>query len=171
MLTFKTLTTVCLSAMMLSAGSTAASAQVEANEFHSESGDSVKGTWKCKVVDRITGGDSFNVFISFAAGGVVVATGSLDHTNPPNSTVFGSWKQTGRNGVDATIYFYQFDSITGYPLDTLKTNMTFRVDDQNKIIGTGASFLCDVAGENCGDSSIFQINIAGTRIIAEGVRE
>jgi hypothetical protein len=153
---------------MLSAGSTPASAQVEMNDLHGESGEWVQGTWKCQV-DRVTQGGSFHVFMSFAAGGVVVATGSLDKLNPV-STVFGSWKQTGRKRVDATIYFYLFDPI-GNPLGTLKTNETFRLDDQNKIAGTGVSFACDVAGENCGDSSIGQINIAGTRIVAEGVKD
>jgi hypothetical protein len=168
MLTFKTVTTVCVVALLLSASSTPASAQVEANEFHSEWRDSAEGTWKCKV-DRIPQGGSFNVFMSFAAGGVVVATGSLDKLNPV-STVFGSWKRTGRNRVDATIYFYLFDPV-GNPLGTLKTNESFRLDDQNKIAGAGVSFTCDVAGENCEDSSIGQINIAGTRIVAEGVKD
>src|SRR5689334_8077642 len=116
MLTFKTVTTASLFAIMLSAGTTPASLQAGTNEFDSQSGHSVKGTWKCKV-DRIAEGGSFNVFMSFAAGGVVVATGSLYKLNPV-STVFGSWKQTGRNRVDATIYFYLFDPI-GNPLGTL----------------------------------------------------
>lgn len=112
---------------------------------------------------------SFNVFMSFAAGGVVVGTGSLDKLDPV-STVFGSWKQTRRNRVDVAIYFYLFDPI-GNPLGTLNTNETFRLDDQNKITGTGISFACDVVGENCGDSSIGQINVTGTRVVAEGVKE
>jgi len=167
MLTFKTVTTVCF-AILLSAGSTRATAQVETNEFRRGWRESVEGTWNCKV-DRMTQGGSFNAFMSFAAGGVVVATGSLDKLNPV-STVFGSWKQTGRNRVDATTYFYLFDPI-GNPLGTLKTNETFRLDDQNKLAGTGISFICDVAGENCGNSSIGQIKIAGTRIVPEGVKD
>jgi hypothetical protein len=164
----KPFTTVCFFAILLSTGSAPAGAQVDTNDFHKEWRESVKGSWKCQV-DRVTQGGSFNVFMSFAAGGVVVATGSLDKVNPV-SPVFGSWKQTDRNRVDATIYFYLFDPI-GAPLGTLKTNETFRLDDQNKIAGTGVSFLCDVAGENCGDTSIGEIKIAGTRIVAEGVKD
>jgi hypothetical protein len=69
MLTFKPITTVSLFAMMLSLGSTPARAQVETNESHSEWRESVQGTWKCKV-DRMAPDGSFNVFMSFAAGGV-----------------------------------------------------------------------------------------------------
>ncbi|MBV8864731.1 MAG: hypothetical protein JO210_04950 [Acidobacteriaceae bacterium] len=167
MLTLKTVTTACF-AIMLSVGSTRAGAQVATNEHHGEWFDSAEGTWNCKV-DRITQGGSFNVFMSFAAGGVVVATGSLDKLNPV-STVFGSWKQIGRKRIDATIYFYLFDPI-GNPLGTLKTNETLRLNGQNEIAGTGLSFTCDVAGENCGDSPIGQINITGTRIVAEGVKD
>jgi hypothetical protein len=53
---------------------------------------------------------SRSALMSFAAGGVVVATGSLDKANPI-SLVYGSWKQTGRNRVAVTIYFFLFDPI------------------------------------------------------------
>lgn len=161
-------TTVCLCTILLAAGSAPAGAQVDTNDFHKEWREPVEGTWKCQI-DQINQGGSFNAFMSFAAGGVVVATGSLDKVNPV-SPVFGSWKQTGRNRVDATIYFYLFDP-TGNPMGTLKTNETFRLDDQNKIAGRGMSFLCDVAGENCGDASMGEIKIAGTRIVAEGMKD
>ena len=48
MLTFKTVITACF-AILLSAGSTRATAQVETNKFHSGWRESAEGPWNCKV--------------------------------------------------------------------------------------------------------------------------
>lgn len=168
MLAFKTVTTICFLAMLMPARDLQADAQMDTNAIHDESVEPIEGTWKLSV-DRVAQGLTFNVFMSFAAGGVVVATGSLDKLESV-STVFGSWKRTGRNRVDVTIYFFLFDSV-GNPVGTLKTNETFRLSGKNKLTGTGLSYTCDVAAENCGYAPVGQVNLAGRRIEAEGVKD
>lgn len=51
MLTFKLITTVSLFAVMLSLGSTPASAQVETNEFHSEWRDSYRELESARLIE------------------------------------------------------------------------------------------------------------------------
>ena len=108
--------------------------------------------------------------MSLTAGGVVLATGSLDKVNPI-SPVYGSWKQTGHNRIAVTIYFFLFDPI-GNPVGMLKTNETLRLNGQNELAGSGSSLVCDVQGENCsGSGSEALIEITGKRIIPEGIKD
>jgi len=125
-------------------------AQTEARE-HSrhvsrDVDDPIEGTWICKI-DRIAQGESFTALMSFAAGGVVVATGSLDKVNPI-SPVYGSWRRTGSKRVAVTIYFFLFDPV-GNPVGMLKTDETFLLKSRNQLLGAGSSFVCDVDGQNC----------------------
>ena len=162
------LTAISLFALMLPATSSPALAQAETNEAHRDLDHSFEGSWICTVVQ--TSGFSFTALMSFAAGGVVVATGSQDKVNPI-SPVYGSWKQTGHNRIAVTIYFFLFDPI-GNPVGTLKTNETFRLNGQNELAGSGSSVVCDVEGENCGGSgSEALITLTGKRIIPEGIKE
>jgi hypothetical protein len=164
---FKTVIAICLSAVLMSAQAAQSGAQMDSSECHDDDSRSVEGTWKLSV-DRIGQGVTFNVFMSFTAGGVVVATGSLDKLENV-STVFGSWKPSSRNSADVTIYFFLFDP-SGNPVGTLKTNETFRVSGKNKLTGTGLSYTCDVAGENCGKTAVGEVSLVGTKIRAEGVK-
>jgi hypothetical protein len=168
MLAFKATTAICFLALLMPVRSLRAAGQIETNDSRNEFNEPVEGTWKLKV-DRLTQGTTFNVFMSFSAGGVVVATGSLDKLESV-STVFGSWKRSGRNRVDVTIYFFLFDP-AGNPIGTLKTNETFRLHGKNRLTGTGLSYTCDVGAETCGDTSVGQVALAGTRVEAEGVKE
>jgi hypothetical protein len=98
-----------------------------------------------------------------------LATGSLDKLNPI-SPIYGSWKRTGHNRVAVTVYFFLFDPL-GNPVGMLKTNETFRLNGQNKLVGSGSSFVCDVDGENCSiRGSDALIDIAGNRILPEGLQ-
>lgn len=160
MFCFKAVTTICFFALLLPARS----AQFDTNECREQ----IEGTWKLKVV-RVGQGVSFDAFMSFTAGGVVLATGSLDRQEPV-SPVFGSWKRSGRRGVDVTIYFFLFDQ-SGNAIGTLKTNETFHLDGKDSMTGTGSSYTCDVATENCGSAPVGEVTLAGTRIEAEGVND
>jgi hypothetical protein len=163
----KAVAAICFLAMLLPAQDLRADAQVNSNDTRYESNGSVEGTWKLKV-DRLAQGVTFNVFMSFTAGGVVVATGSRDKLESV-STVFGSWKRTARNRVDVTIFFFLFDPV-GNPVGTLKTNETFHLYGQNRMTGAGLSYTCDVTAENCEDTAVGEVTLAGTRIEAVGVK-
>jgi hypothetical protein len=154
--------------LILLTTSSSALAHAGTNEFDKDADHSIEGSWICKI-DRISLGDSFTALMSFTAGGVVLATGSLDKLNPI-SPIYGSWKQTGHNRVAVTIYFFLFDPL-GNPVGMLKTNETFRLNGQNKLVGSGSSFVCDVDGQNCSNhGSEALIGITGNRILPEGLQ-
>jgi hypothetical protein len=134
-------------------------AQTEAKGSTQNLDDPIEGSWICKI-DRISQGDSFTALTSFTAGGVVLATGSMDKVDPI-SPVYGSWKRTGSNRVAVTIYFFLFD-----PVGMLKTDEIFTLNGRNQLLGAGSSYVCDVDGHNCsnhGTESL--IAIAGKRIV------
>ena len=137
------LAAISILSLMLHVTGSPAFAQAEARGSHQDLDDPIEGSWICKI-DRIGDGVSFTALQSFTAGGVVVATGSLDKLSPI-SPVYGSWKRTGYNRVAVTIFFW-FDPI-GNPVGTLKTNETFLLNGRNQLAGAGSSFVCDVDGE------------------------
>jgi hypothetical protein len=147
---------------MLYVTASPALAQTEARGSSQDVDDPIEGSWICKI-DRIGQGDSFTALTSFTAGGVVVATGSMDKVNPI-SPVYGSWKRTGSNHVVVTIYFFLFDPI-GNPVGMLKTNETFLLNGRKQLMGAGSSFVCDVEGQNCSNHGTEAlIAITGNRI-------
>jgi hypothetical protein len=130
---------------------------------------SIEGTWLV-TVDRINQGVKFTAFQSFTAGGVALATGSIDRTPPPAiSPIYGSWAQTGRNRIDVTIFFFVFD-LNGKALFLIKNNETFHLRDANHLIGSGDAFMCDLQGENC-VSLGSPIQITGKRIVPESASQ
>src|SRR4051812_45446756 len=53
----------------------------------------IEGTWIFSI-DRAPQGISFSALQSFTAGGVTVATGTIDRTPPPPiSPLYGSWRR------------------------------------------------------------------------------
>jgi hypothetical protein len=155
---------------MLSATSSPALAQIELHESVGDNREaSIEGTWLV-TVDRVNDGVKFTAFQSFTAGGVALATGSIDRTPPPAiSPIYGSWARKARNSVDVTIYFFIFD-LTGKALFLIKNNETFRLSGANNLVGSGVAFMCDLQGEHCLRVGS-PIQITGKRIVPEGVPE
>jgi hypothetical protein len=126
----------------------------------------IEGTWILKI-DRITQGFSFSALQSFTAGGVTVATGTIDRTPaPPISPLYGSWRRVGSNTYAATICFFVFDA-SGNALAMIKSNETFQLTSHNELVGTGSAFACDINGDNC-VSAPLPITITGKRLVAQG---
>ncbi len=156
-------------------GTSPALAQTELNESSGNSQEfsddnkkaQIQGTWLV-TVDRVNDGVKFTAFQSFAAGGVALATGSIDRTPlPAISPIFGSWTRKAQNSFDVTIYFFVFD-LAGKALFLIKNNETFRLSDDNTLVGSGLAFMCDLQGQNCARVGS-PIQITGKRIIPEGV--
>ena len=154
---------------LLSVTSSPVFAQFESHESSADHKEaSIEGTWLV-TVDRINQGVKFTAFQSFTAGGVALATGSIDRTPPPAiSPIYGSWARA-RNRIDVTIYFFVFD-LNGKALFLIKNNETFRLPDANHLIGSGIAFMCDLQGEHCVNVGS-PIQITGKRVAAEGVPE
>ena len=157
-----TIAAISFSSLMLYVTASPALAQTEVRGSSQVVDDPIEGSWICKI-DRIGQVDSFTALTSFTAGGVVVATGSMDKLNPI-SPVYGSWKRTGSNRVAVTIYFFLFDPI-GNPVGMLKTNEIFLLNGRKQLRGAGSSFVCDVEGHNCSNHGTEAlIAITGKRI-------
>ena len=124
----------------------------------------IEGTW-ILTIHRVNEGITFSALQSFAAGGVTVATGTIDRTPPPPiSPLLGSWRRMGHNSFTATICFFFFDD-EGKALGMFKTPMTLQVVDENKLAGSGTGFACDINGDNCEDVHS-AITVTGKRLIA-----
>ncbi len=126
----------------------------------------IEGTWVFNIY-RVTQGFSFSALQSFTAGGVTLATGTIDRTPPPPiSPLYGSWRRVRGNSYVATICFFAFDP-TGNAVAMIKTNESFHLTDHNNVVGTGSAQACDINGDNCVDVPL-PITITGKRIIAHG---
>src|SRR3954449_8850840 len=69
----------------------------------------IEGTW-IMTIHRVNQGITFSALQSSTAGGVTLATGTVDRTPPPPiSPLYGSWKRTGHNRYAAIICFFLFD--------------------------------------------------------------
>jgi hypothetical protein len=122
----------------------------------------IEGSW----IFSVSGPVSFTALAAFGAGGTWSATGSLDHTNLPNSTLFGTWKRVSGNQYRLTAYFFSFPGPTGPAAVMLKTNQLFELDSENSLHGVGDERVCDLTGQNCGPV-IGNIAITATRILPE----
>jgi hypothetical protein len=126
----------------------------------------IEGTW-IMTIHRVNQGITFSSLQSFTAGGVTVATGTVDRTPPPPiSPLYGSWKRTGHNRYVFTICFFFFDE-AGNALGMLKTPASFRMEDDNHLTGSGTGLSCDINGDNCVDINS-SIAFTGKRLMAEG---
>jgi hypothetical protein len=126
----------------------------------------IEGTWILNI-HRVTQGITFTALQSFSAGGVTVATGTIDRTPPPPiSPLYGSWRRLPDNSFAVTICFFIFDT-AGNAQGMIKNNETFRLTDDNNVVGTGDGLACDINGNNCVNIDS-PITIAGKRLIAQG---
>jgi hypothetical protein len=127
----------------------------------------IEGTW-ILTIHRVNQGITFSALQSFTAGGVTLATGTVDRTPPPAiSPLYGSWKRTGHNRYVSTICFFFFDE-AGNALGMLKTPASYRMEDDNRLTGSGTALTCDINGDNCIDDVNSSITFTGKRLMAEG---
>lgn len=124
----------------------------------------IEGTW-ILTIDRVSQGFSFSALQSFTAGGVTLATGTVDRTPPPISPLYGSWRRTGHNRYSVAICFFVFDS-AGNAVAMIKTPETLHLVDKDNLRGSGTGLTCDIHGDNCVDIHS-PITITGKRLIAE----
>jgi hypothetical protein len=125
----------------------------------------IEGTW-ILTIDRVSQGFSFSALQSFTAGGVTVATGTVDRIPPPPiSPLYGSWRRTGHNRYSVAICFFAFDP-AGNAVAMIKTPETFQMVDKDNLTGSGTGLACDIHGDNCVDLNS-PITITGKRLIAE----
>src|SRR4051794_34448049 len=76
------------------------------DENQARLGAPLEGTW-ILTIDRVSQGFSFSALQSFTAGGVTVATGTVDRIPaPPISPLYGSWRRTGHNRYSVAICFF-----------------------------------------------------------------
>jgi hypothetical protein len=108
----------------------------------------MEGTWIMQV-HRVTQNITFTAFQSFTAGGVTLATGTIDRTPPPPiSPLYGTWKRIGENTYAASLSFFIFDG-AGTAVAMLQNYETFQLNADEEIVGTGEAYVCDPNGDNC----------------------
>ena len=105
----------------------------------------IEGTW-IWTIHRVADGVTFSALSSFTAGGVALATGTIDRTPPPPvSPLMGSWRRTDNNTYVATINFFIFDS-AGNALLMFQNNMTIHLIDDNNLRGVGTACTWNIIG-------------------------
>jgi hypothetical protein len=111
-------------------------------------GAPIEGTWIMQV-HRVTQNITFTAMQSFTAGGVTLATGTIDRTPPPPiSPLYGTWKRIGGNRYANSLSFFIFDG-AGNAVAMLQNYATFDLNADDEIVGTGEAFLCEPNGDNC----------------------
>jgi len=137
-------------------------------EGRSKGGGPIEGTWVF-TIHRVNQNVTFTAFQSFTAGGVTLATGTIDRTPPPPiSPLMGSWKPLGGGLYGATLCFFIFDT-EGKAVNMFKNYMTLWVKDYNTLEAAGDGDICDPDGSHCVVVPD-QIVVTGKRLIAQGAR-
>jgi hypothetical protein len=137
----------------------------------------IEGTW-IVTVDRVLQHTKFSSLTSFTAGGVILAIGTLDRTPPPPvSPLYGSWRRVDDNTYVATLNFLIFDS-AGNALSVFQNNQTYRLTDDNNLVGVGTACTWDIIGGIIQRPPVVpggichpipgSITITGTRLPAQG---
>lgn len=123
----------------------------------------IEGTWIMQV-HRVTQDVTFTALQSFTAGGVTLATGTLDRTPPPAiSPLYGTWQRAAQNTYATSLSFFIFDE-AGSAVAMLQNYETFHLDASHGIVGTGEAYLCDTLGENC--TQVESLTFTGKRMSA-----
>jgi hypothetical protein len=122
----------------------------------------IEGSWISAVTGIQNPAVSFTTLVSFAAGGVFLATGSNDRIMPV-SPLFGSWKRIGpRFGL--TAYFFAFDP-TSTAVAMLRTNQILQLRNSDELVGVGDLSSCDLKGNNCNPIGGANIQFIAKRIV------
>jgi hypothetical protein len=128
----------------------------------------IEGSW-ISTVKALNGSYSFTALVSFAAGGVWLATGSNDRINPV-SPLHGSWKHKGHNQFLMTADFFAFDSL-GNAVAMLHIVQEFELKHDGELIGVGEFSVCDVHGENCQRTPQNDFSATARRIVPADLTE
>ena len=164
---------ITLAGAVLCALPNVAMAQSGSGDSQGGQAASIEGTW-IVTVDRVLSNTKFSSLTSFTAGGVILAIGTLDRTPPPPiSPLYGSWRRVDDNTYVATLNFFIFDS-AGNPLLMFQNNQTYRLTDDNTLVGVGTACTWDIIGgiiQN-GPNNICtpvpgSVTITGKRLIAQ----
>lgn len=140
-----------------------------AAQAQSAEAPSIKGTWILSI-RRVTQDITFSALQSFTTGGVTLATGTIDRIPPPPiSPLYGSWSRAEHDSYVATICFFVFDP-SGNAILMIKTNETFRLTNDNTLVGSGTGFVCDLNGDHCVDANL-PITFTGKRVIPAGASD
>jgi hypothetical protein len=124
----------------------------------------IEGTWIVQV-HRVTQGITFTALQSFTAGGVTLATGTLDRTPPPPiSPLYGTWQRAGHNTYATSLSFFIFDE-AGNAIAMLQNYETFQLNANHEIVGTGEAYICDTNGDNC--AKVESLTFTGKRLNAQ----
>jgi hypothetical protein len=159
----RSLTALVLASAVLALGAGATCSAATAGDAGSALSAPIEGTWIFDIY-RVTQGFSFSALQSFTAGGVTLATGTVDRIPPPPiSPLYGSWKRTGANGYVASISFFVFDP-AGTAVAMIKTIESFQLVDNNNLTGSGTAFACNTNGDNCVEVNL-PITIKGKRLV------
>jgi hypothetical protein len=128
----------------------------------------IEGTW-VMTIHRVEQGLTFTALGSFTAGGVALATGTIDRSLEPlpNSPLYGTWVRTGNNSYAVTLNFFVFDA-SGNPQGMIINPMTFQLVDDNTLAGTAppTALFCPVNGyvvSNKCSSILGSLKITGNR--------
>jgi hypothetical protein len=136
---------LALAAALLATGSVSQPARAQSRSGLSAP---IEGTWIMQV-HRVTQNITFTALQSFTAGGVTLATGTIDRTPPPPiSPLYGTWKRIGDNRYATSLSFFIFDE-AGNAVAMLQNYETFQLNADDKIVGVGEAFVCDPNGDNC----------------------
>ena len=131
----------------------------------------IEGTWIFSI-HRVNTNINFTALQSFTAGGVTLATGTIDRMPPQVSPLYGSWRQLDDNSYVLTINLFLFDPTTGTTAIAMaKTIETIRLTDYNTLTGTGTAFSCDPNGDSntCSIVPALAISFTGKRVIAGSI--
>jgi len=108
----------------------------------------IQGSWIFTLTPPPGGPPPFSAVVSFAAGGVFLATGQNDRAVAPVSELHGTWERIPGNRYGSTTYMIAFDS-AGIATGMLQTNQVFQLTGKDTLVGSANLNLCDLQGENC----------------------
>lgn len=151
---------LALCAMGISGMSSTAKAQGEGSALAAP----IEGTWLVQV-HRVSQNVTFTALQSFTAGGVTLATGTLDRTPlPAISPLYGTWQRAGHNTYVTSLSFFIFDD-AGDAIAMLQNYETFQLNANHELVGTGEAYLCDTNGNNC--AQVESLTFTGKRMNAQ----
>ena len=107
----------------------------------------IEGTWLLGVTPPPESGRSpFNVLISFARGGVFLASAEAGAQGLPAQS--GTWTKVGSKEYVSTALAFGTGA-TPYDVFTFKVRSLFRVVGEDELEGGGQIAICDASGANC----------------------
>jgi hypothetical protein len=123
----------------------------------------LEGTWLITVTTPPEAGrPPFKVLISFARGGVFLASAESDQATPPQ---YGTWARVGANEYASTALAFGHGPNPG-DLFTFKIKGLYRLVSENELESVGEAAICDASGNNC-QSFPGCSSVRGTRVTVE----